>query len=95
MIDQSNNLVHRSMSKITVWAPQAGVVSTDNTGEIAVPGDQRAFAEDVETVDGGSVDASKTEYKGSKTIYTIKGSSNRRNALRFGKFGETNKVLVK
>lgn len=93
VIDQSNNLVSRSMSKIEVRAPQAGAKSGE-TGKIYIPGDQRGFDGDIETVDGGTLTKSATKYENKMTVYTLTGASGKRIALKFGDFGETNKVLV-
>ena len=95
VIDQSNNLVYHSMSKMMVMAPQSSVYSNE-TGKIAVPGNQMAYKNDVGITEG-SVTKAATEYKEDKdvTIYTVTGATNKRVALKFGDFGDTNTVLVK
>ena len=91
--DQSDNLVYHTIMKYVVWAPKAQ--ATDDTGEIAVSGDQRGFGGTISVVGDGDINESATVFKDGKTIYKLTNASGKYVALKFDVFGETNRVLVK
>ncbi|MGP1440349.1 MAG: hypothetical protein ACTTJ3_06390 [Treponema sp.] len=95
--NQADKLVYRAMMQYIVHTPKASATGTTN--EISLPGNQTGCAvrPTVAPTDCTLVDTDDyVSYDGTKTIYKLKdGASNKRVSLKFGEFGETNKVLVK
>jgi len=93
--DQVNQEIYKARINFTVVAPHAGVVS-NSTGEISVPGDQRAFDGDITVNDGGNIIPKDTKFEDNKTTYKLTGTSaGKVVSLTYGDFGDTNKVVMK
>jgi len=90
--DQSDKLVYHAIMQYVVHAPKA--FATTTSGKICVHGDQTGYKGEI-TSSGGTINETSTEYKDNVTTYMINGASNELVSLKYGDFGETNKVLVK
>ena len=76
-------------------APQAGAMATEAAGEIKVPGDQTAFSKTL-TFTAGTLGS--TTYKDGWTTYKLNDIGvgvSHHISVKYGEFGETNKVFVK
>ena len=90
--DQSDKLVYHAIMQYVVHAPKAFAATT--SGRVCVHGDQMGYKGEVESSEG-TVTRSATEYKDDITIYAIANATGKVVSLKYGEFGETNKVLVK
>lgn len=92
IIDQSNNLVYHSMSKMTVIAPQAAAEGGKNM--ILLPGNQTGCSATVVASSGDTLGNVKYDDKTGKTTYSLSVSENKLVSLEFTDLGKTNQVLV-
>lgn len=91
--DQTNEEIYKARVNFTVFAPHAGAKS-ESKDTISVPGDQRAFAGTVKAKSGATIDNSATVYANDVTTYTLTSQGGKTDSLKYGDFGETNKVLI-
>ena len=92
--DQVGELRYHALMQYVVHAPRA--VAGTSSGSVIVNGDQTGFKGDVTVLDGGNT-VTKISYDSDKgvTVYSDLGTAGAKVSLKYGTFGETNKVILK